>query len=258
MKRQRLDGHVNDGDGYIPYVEKLYRKTHGNYEEAGGFMDDDDEYASVRERIAEARQKRKILDFEETFGGRADEEVASSLSVVPPDNCIDCKNPLCNSFLWEKFNYPVCNSCRNDKGDHKLISRTEAKSQYLLKDCDLDLRKPILRFISKKNPHNPRYGDMKLYLKAQLERRCLEVYGSKEEFEKTKEARNTQRETRLEKRFEKKIKEMRQQVHGSKIFKSEYGKAHDHVYGDETYDSIKGEYWKICKICEYKLSYEKM
>lgn len=30
-------------------------------------MDDDDEYASVRERIAEARQKRKILDFEANF-----------------------------------------------------------------------------------------------------------------------------------------------------------------------------------------------
>lgn len=38
----------------------------------------------------------------------------------------------------------------------------------MLKDCDLDLRKPILRYISKKNPHNPRYGEMKLYLKAQV------------------------------------------------------------------------------------------
>lgn len=57
---------------------------------------------------------------------------------------------------------------RDEKGDHKLISRTDAKNQYLLKDCDLDLRKPVLRFISKKNPHNPRYGDMKLYLKAQV------------------------------------------------------------------------------------------
>lgn len=25
MKRQRLDDHINNGDGYIPYVEKLYR-----------------------------------------------------------------------------------------------------------------------------------------------------------------------------------------------------------------------------------------
>ncbi|KAM3720626.1 putative DNA repair protein [Dirofilaria immitis] len=246
MKRQRIENHVNNGDGYISYVEKLYRKTQENYEEAGGFMDDDDEYASIRERIAEARQKR------------IDEAAANSSSLVPPDNCIDCKKSLCNSYLWEKFNYPVCDTCRNDKGAHKLISRTEAKNQYLLKDCDFDLRKPILRFISKKNPHNPRYGDMKLYLKAQLEQRCLEVYGSKEEFEKAKEARNMQKETRLEKRFEKKIKEMRQQVHGSKIFKTGYGKAHDHVFGDEAYDSKKDEYWKICKICGYKLTYEKM
>lgn len=57
---------------------------------------------------------------------------------------------------------------RDDKGAHKLIARTEAKAKYMLKDCDLDLRKPVLRYISKKNPHNPRYGDMKLYLKAEV------------------------------------------------------------------------------------------
>lgn len=48
----------------------------------------------------------------------------------------------------------------------------------------------------------------------------MEVYGSKEEFEKAKEARNTQKETRLEKRFEKKIKEMRQQVRFYAVFLS--------------------------------------
>lgn len=37
-----------------------------------------------------------------------------------------------------------------------------------MKDCDFDIRKPPLRFVSKKNPHNPRYGDMKLYLKLQV------------------------------------------------------------------------------------------
>ncbi|MCP9260448.1 DNA repair protein complementing XP-A cells-like protein [Dirofilaria immitis] len=213
MKRQRIENHVNNGDGYISYVEKLYRKTQENYEEAGGFMDDDDEYASIRERIAEARQKR------------IDEAAANSSSLVPPDNCIDCKKSLCNSYLWEKFNYPVCDTCRNDKGAHKLISRTEAKNQYLLKDCDFDLRKPILRFISKRI-HT---------ILVMLEQRCLEVYGSKEEFEKAKK-----------------------RVHGSKIFKTGYGKAHDHVFGDEAYDSKKDEYWKICKICGYKLTYEKM
>ncbi|KAK6018901.1 XPA protein [Ostertagia ostertagi] len=45
----------------------------------------------------------------------------------------------------------------------------------LLKDCDLDLRKPVLRYWAKKNPHNPRYGDMKLYLKFKVVERCLEI-----------------------------------------------------------------------------------
>lgn len=57
---------------------------------------------------------------------------------------------------------------RDNEEKHKLISRTEAKQHYLLKDCDLDKREPPLRFILKKNPHNPRWGDMKLYLKLQV------------------------------------------------------------------------------------------
>lgn len=60
---------------------------------------------------------------------------------------------------------------RDNEEKHKLISRTEAKQHYLLKDCDLDMREPPLRFVLKKNPHNPRWGDMKLYLKVQVGRR---------------------------------------------------------------------------------------
>lgn len=57
---------------------------------------------------------------------------------------------------------------RDNEVKHKLISRTEAKQAFLLKDCDLDKREPSLRFILRKNPHNPRWGDMKLYLKTQV------------------------------------------------------------------------------------------
>lgn len=57
---------------------------------------------------------------------------------------------------------------RDNDVKHKLISRTEAKQNFLLKDCDLDQREPPLRFILRKNPHNPRWGDMKLYLKTQV------------------------------------------------------------------------------------------
>lgn len=113
---------------------------------------------------------------------------------------------------------------RDEKGVHKLVAKTDAKRQYLLKDCDFDLRKPPLRFISKKNPHNPRYGDMKLYLQLQVrqlfnqtlrnqvEARALEIYESWENLEEEKANRNASREAATEKKFEKKIREMRKEV----------------------------------------------
>jgi len=82
--------------------------------------------------------------------------------------CLLCQEPLHDSFLYRSFSYAVCDSCRDDEGKHQLITRTDAKQEYLLKDCDIDLREPALRFILRKNPHNPRWGDMKLYLLLQV------------------------------------------------------------------------------------------
>ncbi|KAF0037623.1 hypothetical protein F2P81_010497 [Scophthalmus maximus] len=95
---------------------------------------------------------------------------------------------------------------RDNEEKHKLISRTEAKQHYLLKDCDLDKREPPLRFTLKKNPHNPRWGDMKLYLKLQVEKRCMEVWGSEEALEEARETREENKETQKQKRFNKKVK----------------------------------------------------
>lgn len=69
---------------------------------------------------------------------------------------------------WKVWKVYASLSLRDNEEKHKLISRTEAKQHYLLKDCDLDQREPPLRFTLKKNPHNPTWGDMKLYLKLQV------------------------------------------------------------------------------------------
>ena len=62
---------------------------------------------------------------------------------------------------------------RDNDGKHQLVSRSDAKKNFLLKDCDLDLREPPLRCILRKNPHNPRWGDMKLYLRTQVGVQCV-------------------------------------------------------------------------------------
>ncbi|KJH45652.1 DNA repair protein [Dictyocaulus viviparus] len=240
MSKRRFE---SSSDDKIPVVEKLYRQNQPSFHAAGGFMEDDDEYQQKREEIFEKKQKKADAKF-------ADYEA--------PDNCIKCNLPMFDSWLWERYNHPVCDSCRDDSGEHRLIPRTEVKSAYLLKDCDLDLRKPPLRYWAKKNPHNPRYGDMKLYLKCQVIQRVLDVFGSWERFESEKVLRSSLKETRAEKNFEKKVKEMRQHIRGLGQVKIKEHATHEHVYGEETYDSTKDEYSKECIHCSYVLKYEKM
>ena len=63
---------------------------------------------------------------------------------------------------------PSCFDSRDTEEKYELITKTDAKNQYLLKDVDFDLREPPLKFILRKNPHNERWGDMKLFLEFQV------------------------------------------------------------------------------------------
>ena len=54
---------------------------------------------------------------------------------------------------------------------HILTVKIEISFLFFL-DADLDKREPILRFITKKNPRNNHWGEMKLYLQSQV---CLRV-----------------------------------------------------------------------------------
>lgn len=118
-----------------------------------------------------------------------------------------------DAVLWSSYSYPVCDVCHKAFPDkYNTISRTRAKADYLLKDEDLDLRRPILRYISKKNPHNPRYGDMKLYLEIQVRERAMELHGSAEELQNTRELREEKKEAKTAKRYENKIKKMQKEV----------------------------------------------
>lgn len=60
------------------------------------------------------------------------------------------------------------NLFRDNDDKHCMITKTDARNEYLLKDVDFEKREPPLKFIVKKNPHNSRWGDMKLYLKLQV------------------------------------------------------------------------------------------
>ncbi|XP_074388731.1 DNA repair protein complementing XP-A cells isoform X1 [Zonotrichia albicollis] len=219
---------------------------------------------------ARARALPKVVDTgggffleEEEESQQKEERGAGEKIVHPPAPvlefdyliCGDCGKEFMDSYLMQHFDWATCDNCRDVEDKHKLITRTEAKEEYLLKDCDLDKREPVLRFIVKKNPHNSRWGEMKLYLKLQVIKRSLEVWGSEEALQEAKELRRNSREKMKQKKFDKKVKELRRAVRSS-LWKKQ-ASIHEHEYGPEE-NIDEDTYKKTCTVCGHELTYEKM
>ncbi|XP_054843334.1 DNA repair protein complementing XP-A cells isoform X2 [Eublepharis macularius] len=222
-------------------------------------------YPAIGEGSSKVKVPPKVTD---TGGGffleeEEEEQHLAEKIVHPPAPVLECDYLICeecgkefmDSYLMNHFDLATCDNCRDVEDKHKLITRTEVKQEYLLKDCDLDKREPVLKFILKKNPHNPRWGDMKLYLKLQVIKRSLEVWGTEEALEEAKECRQDNREKMKQKKFDKKVKELRRAVRSS-VWKKDTS-IHQHEYGAE--EVVEDDlYKKTCATCGYELTYEKM
>ncbi|XP_047000024.1 DNA repair protein complementing XP-A cells [Schistocerca americana] len=173
--------------------------------------------------------------------------------------CEECSNIFDDSFLYQSFEYPVCDGCRDRDDKHSLITRTDAKNEYLLKDCDLDMREPPLKFIMRKNPHNMRWGTMKLYLRLQIEKRALEVWGSEEKLEEELEKRDEKRSKAKIKKYNKQVKALRMAVRSS-LYDRTKSATHTHEFGPEKPLPDQGEdtYTRKCTTCGYEEIFEKM
>ncbi|TRY71992.1 hypothetical protein TCAL_03958 [Tigriopus californicus] len=180
--------------------------------------------------------------------------------IIKPDqpSCLECQENFSDSFLFRTFDISVCDKCKETErdGKHELITKTDAKNTFLLKDVDIDKREPVLKFIIRKNPHNPRWGDMKLFLRSQIEDRALEVWGSEEALERQHDLRDEKKEKTKAKRFNNQIKALRMQVRGS-LYKKDLS-THKHEFGEEHYDEKQDDYYQKCQSCEFVKRYEKM
>ncbi|XP_065351960.1 DNA repair protein complementing XP-A cells homolog [Cloeon dipterum] len=169
--------------------------------------------------------------------------------------CLECKEDFHDSFLLNTFDYSVCDKCKKQDEDHALITKTDAKNTYLLKDCDLDKREPPLKFLLRKNPHDSRWGYMKLYLQLQVEDRALQVWGSLEEIEEERERRDEKREKSKAKKYGKHMKSLRMQVRSSLYDRTKAN--HEHEFGPET-DLGDDNYSHTCTTCGYEETFERM
>jgi DNA-repair protein complementing XP-A cells len=217
---------------------KQQTSSHSSYDSGGGFLIDDEE---IDQRIINKNDAKNQ---------------SNDNNINEINDCIECKEQFEKSFLNRHFSVKICDNCKDLKEDHSLITRTDAKSEYLLKDCDLDSREPPLKFISKKNPHQFARGDMRLYLRFQVEERALEVWGTEELLEEERDKRLGKRHKRKQKQYENKIKNLRMSVRSSLYTKQ--SKAHSHEFGQEVYNEDNDMFEKVCQTCGHSVSYEKM
>jgi len=173
--------------------------------------------------------------------------------------CLECEKKFDDSYLYSKFDHCVCDNCREmgKDGEHELITKTEAKSTFLLKDLDLEKCEhgDALRFITRKNPHK-RGGEMKLFLRLQVEKRAEDIWGSQEALEAELEAREEKKIELKSRKYNRQMKALRMAARSS-LYKKDIS-THVHQYQDEIYHPDKDEYSQTCATCGHINVYEKM
>ena len=107
--------------------------------------------------------------------------------------------------FYENFHVAVCFSCKETDDLYTILTKTQARSEFLLTDEEL-ADSGLLPSISRKNPHNPRWADMKLYLKKQVRDFAIKKHGSDLCLKEALLNRDEVRSDRKSKQFLKKLK----------------------------------------------------
>lgn len=205
--------------------------------------------------------------FKDTGGGfLLEEKPVEEEKVIIPESapffmpheepeCLLCKKKFAQSWLYTKFECKGCDGCKNEEM-FKLITKSEAMKEYLLKDIDLDKREPPLHYITRKNPHNVHWGEMKLYLQIQVEERALEVWGSEDKIQEELELREDKRIISKQNKYNKKMKELRM-ITRSSLYDQTSSASHTHEFGPETHIE-EDTYKHTCATCGFDETFEKM
>jgi DNA-repair protein complementing XP-A cells len=170
--------------------------------------------------------------------------------------CIECKEEFADSYLFKNFDFSCCDKCKDLDEKHELITKTDARTEFLLKDCDFDRREPPLKFISRKNPHKSTWAEMKLYLKLQVKARAMEVHESDTKLLEEKQLREEKREIAKVKKYNKQLSQLRKNVRATLYDKTH--KAHVHDYGPSTFNEETDEYKHTCTGCGFVETYEEL
>ncbi|RKP36658.1 XPA protein C-terminus-domain-containing protein, partial [Dimargaris cristalligena] len=170
--------------------------------------------------------------------------------------CDDCGSLDLDTIFFKIFDIRVCKSCRQANPDkYSLITKTEAKEDYLLTDEELRDRE-ILPCWEKPNPRKSTWNNMMLYVREQVEIYAFKRWGDEEALDREFERRVNEKKERKAKKFQASLRDLRNRTRTSLWQKKEFNAIHEHEFGPTAVNPETGESEQTCTTCGIKVEVE--
>ncbi|CAD6502300.1 BgTH12-07925 [Blumeria graminis f. sp. triticale] len=148
--------------------------------------------------------------------------------------CRECGS-LEIDWQWEAtFGCAICAGCKENYPEkYSLLTKTEAKDDYLLTDPELKDAE-LLPHLSKPNPHKTHWHDMMLFLRYQVEEYAFNTkWGSSEALDAEFEKREADKKKRKEEKFKSKLRELKKKTRTEAFRRNNKNKSVDGQFGDQ-------------------------
>ena len=171
---------------------------------------------------------------------------------------------------FESLNVSVCNNCiRAVPEEYSLLTKTEAKQDYILADSELS----TLPFITRPNPHKKTWSKMYLYMRRHLEVYAFEKWKGEEGLDEALDKRDEKRKELMNKKFKRRLNELRRKtytglqldgsfnrVSSSTSTSRNRNQSHQHDFDKpSSYDPSKPDQLrKTCLSCGFSVTFESL
>ncbi|KAI7905623.1 DNA repair protein rad14 [Cokeromyces recurvatus] len=175
-------------------------------------------------------------------------------SMDPAENpkCKECGSMDLDPVFFNVFHMPLCPTCKEKYPEkYSLITKTEAKEDYLLTDPELKDQE-LLPHWSKPNPHKSTWNDMMLYVREMVEEYAFKKWNGPEGLDAEYERRVAQKKEKKDKKFKEKLADLRRRTLTSNWERKRQEGPHKHEF--ETHDNDTEK----CKICGLVIESEEL
>jgi DNA-repair protein complementing XP-A cells len=184
-----------------------------------------------------------------------------SLWMTTCETC-DADSMQLDHNYFEYFHVAVCSTCiRAYPEAYSLLTKTEAKQDYLLTDSELEK----LRHITKPNPRGRTWSAMRLYMRRQLEAYAFEKWGNEEGLDAALDKRDAERHHRMSQKLHRRMNMLRKRTYTSlqlgnprEFIAQKRVHQHDFDAPFPIDPSRPDQLQKICRSCGFSIQFESL